>query len=124
MEKVNIERLLKLLRMTASQHDGEALSAMRAANRLLASAGMDWEALLTGRVIEIPPRPRKPQDDWEHVGNMFLELSKVILPTDVLGFVMGVLDTFNRTGTISDSQYDGLKRTHYRNCVANKKKEA
>lgn len=45
--------LLKLLRMTTSDNDGEALTAMRKANELLASAGWDWEKLLAGKIVMV-----------------------------------------------------------------------
>src|SRR5882672_5939435 len=50
------ELLIKLLRMTTSDNDGEALTALRKANAFLASAGWDWERLIHGkiRIIEDP----------------------------------------------------------------------
>lgn len=50
------ELLLKLLKMTTSNSDGEALVAMRKANALLTSAGWDWDKLIHGKikVIEDP----------------------------------------------------------------------
>ena len=37
-----IDRLAKLLGMTGSQHEGEALNAMRLANRIVREAQMTW----------------------------------------------------------------------------------
>ena len=50
------ERLLKLLKMTTSSNDGEALTAIRMANDLLGAVGWDWDKLIEGkiRVIEDP----------------------------------------------------------------------
>jgi len=45
--------LLKLLKMTASDNDGEALSAMRKANALLTAAGWDWDRLMSGKIVVI-----------------------------------------------------------------------
>lgn len=42
--------LAKLLKMTTSNNDGEALAAIRKANALLASAGWDWDKLLAGKI--------------------------------------------------------------------------
>ena len=47
------ELLLKLLRMTESSSDGEALTAIRKANQLLASAGWDWEKVLTAKITVV-----------------------------------------------------------------------
>lgn len=41
------DRILKLLKLTESQNDNEALIAIRAANGLLKREGKTWEQLLT-----------------------------------------------------------------------------
>lgn len=68
------ELLIKLLKMTTSSNDGEALTALRKATTLMTSAGWDWEKLIRGKitVIEDPfkdapsfepkaARPTEPQ---------------------------------------------------------------
>jgi hypothetical protein len=55
------ERLAKLLSMTGSGHDGEALTAIRQANRLLRENGKNWAEVL-GTVharAEAAPKPRE-----------------------------------------------------------------
>jgi hypothetical protein len=42
-------RLARLLAMTSSIHDGEALTAVRMANRAIAAAGLTWEQVLGSR---------------------------------------------------------------------------
>lgn len=42
-----LERLIRILGMLGSGHDGEALNAARLAVRWLANAGTDWRSLLT-----------------------------------------------------------------------------
>ena len=62
------ELLLKLLKMTASDNDAEALTAMRKANALLASADWTWDKLLAGKITVVGdpfgnlqrPIPRTP----------------------------------------------------------------
>jgi hypothetical protein len=44
------ELLLKLLKMTTSSNDGEALIAIRKANELLLSASWDWDKLIAGKI--------------------------------------------------------------------------
>lgn len=46
----NLGLLIKCLKMTQAENDGQALNAMRAANKQLAKFGGDWEALITGKV--------------------------------------------------------------------------
>lgn len=48
--------LLKLLRMTTSSNDGEALTAIRKVNTLLTDNGWDWDKLIAGK-IKIVPNP-------------------------------------------------------------------
>jgi len=72
----NLGLLIKLLKMTTSNTDAEALSAIRKANQQLQKFGGDWEALLRGKVTvigdpfadmpappkrEATPPPRTPQ---------------------------------------------------------------
>jgi hypothetical protein len=45
-ELPNLTLLIKLLKMTTSSHDAEALLAIRKANEQLAKFGGDWERLL------------------------------------------------------------------------------
>ena len=52
-QHLDLERLARILAMGGSEHDGEALAAMRQADRLISEAGMTWdEVLLPGRLIE------------------------------------------------------------------------
>jgi hypothetical protein len=50
------ELLIKLLKMSTSPNDGEALISIRKANDLLRNAGWDWDKLIHGKikVIEDP----------------------------------------------------------------------
>lgn len=44
------ELLVKLLMMTTSSNDGEALTAIRKANELLKTQGWDWVKLIAGKI--------------------------------------------------------------------------
>ena len=65
-KSLNLELLIKLLKLTASSNDSEALLAMRKAHEVLGKFGGDWEALLHGKVTVIadpftaaaPPPPQ------------------------------------------------------------------
>jgi hypothetical protein len=72
--EVNLSLLIKLLKMTTSSSDSEALVAMRKANEALGRVGGDWETLLRGKVTIIadpwaasPPRPSAapPASPWK-----------------------------------------------------------
>lgn len=49
----NLGLLIKLMRLTASDNDSEALLAIRKANEQLSKFGGDWERLLLGKVTVI-----------------------------------------------------------------------
>lgn len=78
----DLRLVIKLMKMTTSQVDNEALMALRKANERISALGWDWEALLSNKItivadpfdkIEIikpteshrqpsaPPRPQAPQ---------------------------------------------------------------
>jgi hypothetical protein len=47
---LKLETFVKLMMMTTSDKDGEALTAIRKANLLLKAEGKNWEELITGLV--------------------------------------------------------------------------
>jgi hypothetical protein len=47
---IDFGRLLKILEMTASSHDGEALNAIRMANKILAEAKVSWAQIVANPV--------------------------------------------------------------------------
>jgi hypothetical protein len=56
-ELPNLSLLIKLLKLTASQNDAEALMAIRKANEQLSKFGGDWERLLRSHVTIIGADP-------------------------------------------------------------------
>jgi len=52
------EKITKLLNLTRSENDHEALAAVRKANRLLDSKGMLWPEFFSGNFVTIPPAPQ------------------------------------------------------------------
>ncbi len=59
MNEADLDKLTKLLALTASDIDGEALAAIRAANRLLSRNKIRWEAVLA------PKETPHKQQPWE-----------------------------------------------------------
>jgi hypothetical protein len=60
-EPINIELLIKLMMMTTSATDGEALAAVRFANTLLSKHGGNWDELLRGKLAPIDPFASLPE---------------------------------------------------------------
>lgn len=53
MADLKLETLIKVLLMTTSSTDGEALAAIRRANSMLKNASVDWRSLLEGKVTVV-----------------------------------------------------------------------
>ena len=58
---MNYDRLIKLMMMTTSSHDGECLNAIRMANARLAEENMNWEEILKAP----QPQQRRRPAPWE-----------------------------------------------------------
>ena len=58
---------MKILGMTTSDNDGQALVAIRKANKLLADAGWTWERLIAGKITIV-------QDPFNGVGDSFANM--------------------------------------------------
>lgn len=56
-------RLLNLLKMTTSTSDGEALNAIRLANKLLAKFDLTWDDLHKPQQIDIREHMRKAREN-------------------------------------------------------------
>lgn len=67
--ELNLDLLIKLLKMTTSSNDAEALLFVRKANDKLKEIGWDWDRLLRGKITIIAdpfdsvPVPQKKQED-------------------------------------------------------------
>jgi len=61
-------KFIKLMMMTTSNSDGEALTALRKANALLAEANVNWEEFLklvgTSNAVTAP-KSKQPTPPWE-----------------------------------------------------------
>ncbi len=99
------DRLTKLLGMTQSSHDGEALNAVRLANRMLAENRLTWrEALCGPTAIASPTDDDLP--DWRSVARLCAERGRGILTDWEMQFVRS-LPGFRR---ISPEQAAILRR--------------
>lgn len=112
---MNTELLLKLLRMTTSQHDGEALVAIRKANAMLAAEKKDWEDLLkTGSMIQSSTTFRTPPSQrYVPLADMLKELLENTPTTNGFrSFVESVSEYHTLHGRISPKQYDVIFKAY------------
>ncbi len=78
----DLGKILKLLELSTSQNDGEALNAVRKANEMRAKAGLEWKEVFEklsgtpGSITEIIPpiSPRRPQPKFHTVNTMLDEI--------------------------------------------------
>lgn len=62
MLPADFELLKKVMGMTGSDQDGEALSAVRTANKILKSHKKNWEDVFNSKIFVVqPPRPVEPK---------------------------------------------------------------
>jgi hypothetical protein len=60
------EKLVKILGMTQSDHDGEALAALRKAQAIMVRARVGWRDLVARQQVSRPTRPTwPPQPQWD-----------------------------------------------------------
>jgi hypothetical protein len=121
-------KLVKLLRLLTSNHDGEVLAAAHKINGLLVAHDLDWEQLLSGASVELTraqmeriykagyqkgledaARAQPPsKDDWApagtarttEVGNQFDEVCAILDAAGRAG-LQGRLSDFEKSFSIS-----------------------
>ncbi len=127
-------RLAKLMELTTSDNDNEALSALRHANALRKTLGKTWAELLEPPIFprvtvtvfkQEPSAPNAMAGDWipphltdkETIGMMFREVFKMPNPGDGTGiwnFLESIKGKFDKYGRLTQAQYNGLRNTYTR----------
>ena len=120
---------IKLMQMTTSPNDNEALVALRKANKILAASKINWAELLGSakedQSFRVPPSKRQPRPEpqWEDVGGtgvkhtneveingMFERVLKTNMSEGFAEFVESVHIWWERRGFLTDPQYRAIKR--------------
>jgi hypothetical protein len=121
------ELFIKVLGMTTSTHDGEALAAIRKANELLKAAGVTWREYIEAVDItrkakggkQAPPPP-PPQDDFEDIEvDEIREMLDVLLRTvspqsPFRNFIESVNQQFCDNGHLSEKQIAAIRKSYKR----------
>lgn len=129
---VDIERLTKLLMMTTSSHDMEALVAVRKANALLAENNLNWREFLAsfGRPdnsFRVPPsqRPGARQNPFEQAGagdnssnkftdadeiNAYFEIALNEVGGSFRSFILSIHEWWQARGFLTSKQYYALRK--------------
>lgn len=132
------DKLAKLLAMTTSDNDGEALNAVRAANRIVKESGMSWQDVLRQAVVHetnitlhrgAPPPgayQAAPQQDWGGIAAHLKD--KVIIDTMFRGIFAqqrvgydefwATMDSihghFQKHGSLTAGQYRAVQNSYRR----------
>lgn len=117
------EKLTRLLMLSTSPVDGEALTAIRKAGSILAARGLSWESVMGEPVIhyvtEPAPRPRKPRKpEGAVVGDEAMAILNDLIdrPLSEAGrqFVDDIMRYLGDHGYITAKQAEALQRMQAR----------
>lgn len=122
MEESTKDRILKLLELTRSEHDGEALSALRKANEIREKEGLQWAEMFQQSAPKsaMPPiiknRPAPPPKIVT-VEMMFNQIFQRRL-SDALSAKMEEMHyTYELTGQLTGDECSMLINTFNGNCA-------
>lgn len=125
-------RLAKLLALSTSSNDSEALAAARKANEIVKGAGLSWEEVLApqaGNLVTVtvnrgaPHGYYRPTEDWEppHLRDkvvievMFRSLyASGVAGTEFGKFVDSVHEQFLARGRLTAPQFEAIRRAYQR----------
>jgi hypothetical protein len=118
---VSREKILKLLELTNSNHDAEALNAIRKANEILGKEGWHWEDVFAkspDRKKNLPPgvQRRPPPPKFLTVETMFDEILRRSLSDTVRAKIEQLKYIYEWTESLSGEEVNTLINTYNRNC--------
>lgn len=129
MNLKKFELFIKLMKMTSSSNDGEALNALRKANSILDEVNISWEELLRNRIkikkIEAGPNPKyargfasggssaKKYTNKQEIETMFaIVLDSVPKSSSFYSFIKSLEDWWETKGFLTEKQYEKLKKAY------------
>jgi len=106
---MDITKLIKLMNLTTSTFDGEALNAIRKANLLLAESNISWIEFIKEKNITIKEivvkKPRDPQ-----IEEMLRLCKKGVRSISGKMFINSLADWYKKHGSLSEKQLISLKK--------------
>ena len=108
---MSIEKLIKCLELSRSEHDGEALTAVRKANNIRNTLGLSWADLIG---VGPSPSPRTTPDAPPDISAMLAELSEAEMSAPSREFLDGLAGYFTERGYLTEKQYAALCGTYDR----------
>lgn len=115
------KKLTKLMMMTNSENDQEALTAIRGANKILAKHNYDWNATF-GRLVKVegempveieeaPDEKREASILRSRVNNAFATIEESDPRGDFADFIASLKDQWDKRGRLTENQLSALFRS-------------
>ncbi|HEV2675889.1 MAG TPA: hypothetical protein VGV37_15315 [Aliidongia sp.] len=107
-DKFDRERLIKLLGMLGSAHDGEVLNAARHIEAMVRAGGRDWDKLLSPAPATAVPKRSSDKADLRKLD----ELLAATQVSDILKLRLAALRDALKAGRIGDRDRHLLRMLH------------
>jgi hypothetical protein len=107
-DKFDRARLVKLLGMLGSAHDGEVLNAARHIDAMLRASGGDWDKLLSPAPANAGPKRSSDGADLSKLD----ELLAATQVSDVLKIRLAAMREAVKTGRLADQDQHLLRMLH------------
>lgn len=118
----SIEQFTKLMMMTTSPNDNEALTAIRKANAMLAASNNNWQDFIKGKVKMVSTYETQTDSDSsnkhtnaQEINMWFDEIcSNPRTSLGFLDFIESVRSWWEQKGFLTDKQYEAIKSAYER----------
>lgn len=107
-----MDKIAKLLNLTKSDNDNEALAAIRMANKLLGEKGLGWENFLKPKAIKSTAVYSHDVGDYD---GQLVEVFESLIQSQTgttRKFLISLYSQYKLTGRLSDKQLDVLMKIH------------
>lgn len=126
---IDRSKLIKLMMMTQSSNDGEALAAVRKANALLKVSNLDWDSFIRSIPVQRPKPPpsrpmgrgttdNAPSSHQHHFKDPDIPRMLASLMRDSKGgfrdFVESINEAWNKYGYLTERQYEAIINAYER----------
>lgn len=118
--RMNTDRFLKLMRLTTSNRDGEALNAIRLANKMLKENNMQWDDIIgSGNTTRTAENESVVDNSPVHIQEIekMLEICiKRTFSAKKLAFLGSLRKFYNERGYLTPKQLSALKSWYQKAC--------
>lgn len=122
MQAQKFEKFIKLMMMTTSPNEGEALTATRMANALLLEANLNWDEFLRGKakIISntIAGTQRYSGKKYQNASEIEAMLEAVLRNTkpgkSFHSFIKSLSDWWEDNAFLTEKQYSALRKSYER----------